>query len=188
MPNNIRNVVVNLAIDWKEQASSIFYLGPVKQTLPVGKAVAKLIDYLVEDMKADPRRIHLIGFSLGAHVMGYAGSFSHHRVGRITGTPHHTFTHTRKEINRDGLYDYIWRELCFLFIGLDPAAPGFELLYGPTEHLDKSDADFVDIIHTSAGLLGFLAPIGHLDFYPNGGIASQPGCSEITKIFSKLLS
>ena len=48
----------------------------------------------------------------------------------------------------------------------------------------KTDADFVDVIHTSARpfipLLGFgmLKPIGHLDFYINGG-AVQPFCLDI---------
>lgn len=61
----------------------------------------------------------------------------------------------------------------------DPAGPYFENT--PAEvRLDKSDADFVDIIHTHAAKLGdasvgILAPIGHVDFYPNGG-DFQPGC------------
>ena len=41
--------------------------------------------------------------------------------------------------------------------------------------LDKSDADFVDVIHTDMGALGTTDKSGHLDFYPNGGI-KQPGC------------
>jgi hypothetical protein len=47
--------------------------------------------------------------------------------------------------------------------------------------LDTTDAEFVDIIHTNGGTLihdqqGFLSPIGHVDFYPNGG-QFQPGCT-----------
>lgn len=34
----------------------------------------------------------------------------------------------------------------------------------------------MDVIHTAAGMVGYLEPIGHCDFYPNGGKASQPGC------------
>lgn len=58
--------------------------------------------------------------------------------------------------------------------GLDPAFP----LYfgGPQFHLSKGDADFVDVIHTDAGILGYPYPIGDVDFYPNMGIKFQPGC------------
>lgn len=47
--------------------------------------------------------------------------------------------------------------------------------------LDKSDADFVDVIHTSDQKIldyvgiGMFMPVGHADFYPNGGNV-QPGC------------
>ncbi|XP_043529865.1 inactive pancreatic lipase-related protein 1-like isoform X2 [Frieseomelitta varia] len=49
-----------------------------------------------------------------------------------------------------------------------------------TMKLHKSDASFVDVIHTNGKLLsqiglGLPEPIGHVDFYPNGG-RSQPGC------------
>lgn len=37
------------------------------------------------------------------------------------------------------------------------------------------DANFVDILHTNAGVLGILYPSGHVDFYFNQ-IVIQPGC------------
>ncbi|CAG2066036.1 unnamed protein product, partial [Timema podura] len=43
-------------------------------------------------------------------------------------------------------------------------------------HLSSDDASFVEIIHTCAGLLGWADPLGHADFYPNGGTSPQPGC------------
>lgn len=59
--------------------------------------------------------------------------------------------------------------------GLDPAKPLFTTL--PLSlRLDPSDAEFVDVIHTDAGIFGFPTSIGHVDFYPNGGISPQPGC------------
>lgn len=65
-------------------------------------------------------------------------------------------------------------------LGLDPAGPFFSLNDTETR-LDTTDADFVDIIHTNSGTLvdnelSFLPPIGHIDFYPNGG-QFQPGCN-----------
>lgn len=39
-----------------------------------------------------------------------------------------------------------------------------------------SDAEYVQVIHTSGGYLGVRHPIGHADFYPNFGCV-QPKCS-----------
>ena len=47
-----------------------------------------------------------------------------------------------------------------------------------------TDADFVDVIHTDLKGLGIDQPIGHLDFYPNGGDV-QPGCGVIATIKGK---
>ena len=52
--------------------------------------------------------------------------------------------------------------------GLDPAGPLF-INESNEKRLYKTDALFVDIIHTSK-TFGFFDPIGHVDFYPNGGI------------------
>ena len=47
--------------------------------------------------------------------------------------------------------------------------------------LNKDDADFVDILHTGGGTdpddRGIFDPIGHVDFYANGG-NHQPGCND----------
>lgn len=70
--------------------------------------------------------------------------------------------------------------------GLDPARPAFEDCIGPENHLDDTDANFVDVIHSCAGYLGFRKPIGMVDFYPNGGGPPQPGCKELSQIFSRI--
>lgn len=59
---------------------------------------------------------------------------------------------------------------------LDPAKPMF-VNAPPEKRIDKGDAEFVDIIHTSSGKFGLEEPLGHADFYPNGGKENQPGCS-----------
>ena len=68
--------------------------------------------------------IHLVGHSLGAHVVGFiAKTVQSMGLGKI------------KQIT-----------------GLDPAYPFFEL-HGPEDRIDKSDAEFVQIIHTNSGFL-----------------------------------
>ena len=59
--------------------------------------------------------------------------------------------------------------------GLDPARPVFDRK--PTEQrLHKTDAEFVDVIHTSFAF-GLQSALGDVDFYPAGGL-QQPGCEE----------
>jgi pancreatic triacylglycerol lipase len=62
---------------------------------------------------------------------------------------------------------------------LDPAGPLFSVR-NAAGRLDASDANYVECIHTNGPTLvlvgaGIGAPIGHADFFPNGG-TSQPGC------------
>ncbi|KAB0799766.1 hypothetical protein PPYR_07646 [Photinus pyralis] len=57
--------------------------------------------------------------------------------------------------------------------GLDPAGPMF-INTAENQRLDKSSAKNVDIIHTSRA--GVSSPVGHADFYVNGGKV-QPNCS-----------
>lgn len=59
---------------------------------------------------------------------------------------------------------------------LDPAYPGFQDTEKTHQNLDPTDAEFVDVVHTCAGILGHSKNLGHADFYPNGGKATQPGC------------
>ncbi|XP_043201132.1 inactive pancreatic lipase-related protein 1-like isoform X4 [Amphibalanus amphitrite] len=74
--------------------------------------------------------------------------------------------------------------------GLDPGQPYFEGTQ-PEVHLDSTDAEFVDIIHTDGRDLlyvgfGFQGPCGDVDFYPNGG-KSQPGCGDFEANVASLI-
>lgn len=48
--------------------------------------------------------------------------------------------------------------------------------------LEKTDAEFVDIMHCNSGKLGLETAIGHADFYPNGG-SVQLDCPSARKDF-----
>ncbi|XP_012552225.1 pancreatic lipase-related protein 2 isoform X2 [Bombyx mori] len=140
-----------IAVDWREISRNKIYPWPAFSTRYVGKQIAKLLQALRNSYRVDSKSIHLIGHSLGAHVMGYAGMFHEGNISRIT--------------------------------GLDPALPLFEIpQLGPDFRLEKSDADFVDIIHTCGGIYGYRRSHGHADFYPNDGRPKQPGCDGIQPI------
>uniref|UniRef100_A0A6P7GIA5 Pancreatic lipase-related protein 3-like isoform X2 n=1 Tax=Diabrotica virgifera virgifera TaxID=50390 RepID=A0A6P7GIA5_DIAVI len=59
-------------------------------------------------------------------------------------------------------------------VGLDPAGPLFTVK-NIDNRLDRSDAKFVQVIHTNGGTLGFRLAMGHAEYFPNEG-ESQPGC------------
>ena len=67
---------------------------------------------------------------------------------------------------------------------LDPAKPLFDHdMTFEDERVSISDANLVDVIHTNAGRIndgacGLPEPLGHADFYPNGGVY-QTGCKDL---------
>ncbi|KAH9524278.1 hypothetical protein Btru_054021 [Bulinus truncatus] len=152
------NVVV---VDWQEGAKGPVYLQAAANTRTVGSMVGRLILDMNSFTNSDFGRFHLIGFSLGAHIMGYAGKevfrLTNQKVGRIT--------------------------------GLDPAGPAYSDT-SRFVRLDSTDGLFVDIIHTNSEKphklgFGITHSIGHVDFYPNGG-EHQPGCPKenLNQIFT----
>ncbi|XP_015436630.1 PREDICTED: lipase member H-A-like [Dufourea novaeangliae] len=65
-------------------------------------------------------------------------------------------------------------------VGLDPAGPLFH--NDTTGTLKAIDAQRVTCVHTDMGVLGVDYSCGGVDFYPNGGKRSQPGCSPIVDL------
>lgn len=111
---------------------------------PVGKHTAEMLVKLTRE-GLDPKKLHIIGMSLGGQTISFIGKSFRQQSGT--------------NISR--------------ITALEPAGPCFRNL-GPEDRLDKSDADFVDVINTNIDLMGMAAPVGHVNFYINGG-ESQPG-------------
>ncbi|CAH0717571.1 unnamed protein product, partial [Brenthis ino] len=111
----------------------------------IGRRLGEMLAGLVYKGQ-DPKHIHIIGHSLGAHISGFAGktfeNITGFRVGRIS--------------------------------GLDPAGPCFSHIE-PDCRLKETDADYVDVIHTDAGVYGIRDAVGHADYFPNSG-SKQPNC------------
>ena len=111
----------------------------------MGRAIAHMFNEIRHSYGFRPEQFHCAGHSLGGHVCSYAAKYCKSHFG---------FT-----INR--------------VTGMDAAGPMFEKTTSEVR-IDKSDANFVDLIHTNGGnedqgFLGINAAVGHADFFPNGG-------------------
>src|SRR5699024_8637081 len=114
----------NISVDWGPLSEVPCYTTAYLNTWHVGQCVAILAVSLIP-LGVNPSFLHLIGFSLGAHIAGFTGANLKKSLqvlpGRIT--------------------------------GLDPALPFFATPANEWK-LDSSDAKFVDIVHTSSGSFG----------------------------------
>lgn len=73
-----------LVVDWEKGATLPNYVQAAANARLVGRQVAQAIRGLMR-LGARPKDFHLVGFSLGAHVAGFAGS-ELANISRITGT------------------------------------------------------------------------------------------------------
>ena len=72
-----------IAVDWEELANK-WYFTAVKYIKDIGNSTAAFINSLhLQGLHFN--KLHLIGFSLGAHIAGIAGSLVNGRISRITG-------------------------------------------------------------------------------------------------------
>lgn len=130
-------------VDWTPSAFDPTYAIARAAVNNIGRFLGEDINYMLDQLNYPSSYINLIGFCLGAHIAGEAGS--------ITGGQVYTI------------------------VGLDPARPLF--VYSDTDNrLDPTDAQFVHVIHTDSNFVSFLEPLGHVEYYPNGGII-QAGCT-----------
>jgi hypothetical protein len=74
-----------ISVDWRQLAAGPDYPRAVANVQLVGSLTGSFVKFLVSK-GADLRRVHLIGFSLGAHVVGRAGQTMNSEIPRITGT------------------------------------------------------------------------------------------------------
>ncbi|XP_052895462.1 phospholipase A1-like [Anopheles moucheti] len=146
-------------VDWGKLSRLPCYPTAAFNTKQAGECTATfLIGLQANHPEFSTRDLHAIGFSLGAHVL----SFTSNALEKSIGVKFRRIT------------------------GLDPALPFFATAR-PHWKLDQSDADFVDVIHTNAGVYGKIEACGHVDFYMNGG-QNQPGCEKDSSEYQPLCS
>ncbi|XP_052849334.1 vitellogenin-1-like [Drosophila gunungcola] len=145
---NCRGDVNFVAVDAARFVDTL-YTWSAFNTEEIGENIALGLVKLLDVMPVE--NIHLIGHSLGAHIVGSAGRHLQGLTGKIV--PRIT--------------------------GLDPAKPCFnegEVLSG----LLRGDARFIDVIHSNPGVLGKRDPLGDVDFYPGGMGPLPAGCFSVT--------
>lgn len=122
------------------------YTIAAKNTRIVGKYLSDFIKSVSKSTGISYSKMTLCGHSMGAHIVGIAGGYIDGKIGKI--------------------------------IGLDPAGWSFTkpFMISTKDRLDKTDAKFVQCIHTDSSNLGTSVRLGHQDFYPNNGNSPQPGC------------
>ncbi|XP_072938723.1 phospholipase A1-like [Epargyreus clarus] len=146
-----RNVIL---LDWEEEAMSGLLgikLGYAFSAVPNAMKIGEQLGHALAQLShggMNMSEVHLMGHSLGAHLMAYAGRKARslgHVVSRIT--------------------------------GLDPARALFEGTFSFYSGLDRTCAKFVDIIHSNPGHYGVSKATGSVDFWPNfKNNGMQPGC------------
>ncbi|XP_026762736.3 lipase member H-A-like [Galleria mellonella] len=114
----------------------------VTRNLPaIGKHTAEMLYNLTQqNVGFDPKKFEMVGLSLGGETISFiAKSYK-----ALSGV----------KISR--------------LTALDPSGPCFRNR-GPDRRLDKSDADYVEVIGTNIDGLGIATPVGHVNIYINGG-------------------
>ena len=75
-------------MDWLKGAKLVNYKQSASNGRLVGTQVSKLLQLISQNTDAVANSFHVIGFSLGAHIAGYAGRLmriSRTPIGRISG-------------------------------------------------------------------------------------------------------
>lgn len=78
-----------VSVDWSKGASGLLYPKNVANCQLTGREIGYLLYRLNSERGLDLGKVHLIGFSLGAHIAGLAGRWTKQQygltVGRVTG-------------------------------------------------------------------------------------------------------
>merc|ERR1719183_2199115 len=136
---------VNLiGVDWRPLSGSAH-----SRTKLAGAAVADMIADLIARKQSSLKDIHVICFSWGCQVAGYASWYLKKKnilISRLTAT--------------------------------DPGRIMFDRQVAD-KRISFDDAQLVDVIHSNTKKLGWQWPVGHVDFYPNGGDGLFKGSQKI---------
>ncbi|RNA24596.1 pancreatic triacylglycerol lipase [Brachionus plicatilis] len=143
-----------IAVDWAELARGGTLIMNYWKAIDNMKIASVIMSNYLKKMDLNEKNFHCIGFSLGAHMCSI-------------------FYKT---------YFDMFKIRPGRITGLDPAGPFFASKKN-NEKLHFTDADLVDIVHTSDEF-GLSEKNGHMDFYPDLGDVNA--CNEVKQRFDNL--
>ncbi|XP_043673576.1 inactive pancreatic lipase-related protein 1-like [Vespula pensylvanica] len=161
---NLTNAILNkrdanvLCVDWSK-GSTTNYIQAAANIRIVGAEITRVVKHLINFQMANAEEFHLIGHSLGAHIMSYVGK-------NITGISRITALDPAQP-------------------GFQAKDPAVRIDKKDAKLVDIIHTDgkaFVPFLG-----LGMTVSVGHIDFFVNGGFA-QPNCFLDDKPFIKSIA
>lgn len=145
-----------LVVDWERGAAGSYPDAGVNTPM-AGALISRFLKKIVDatNRAIGPDNITLIGFSMGAQVMGFAGR--------------HFYNYTKEKLRR--------------ISGLDPAGWLYENTGATLNQNDAQYVDVIHTNAGSIKnfRIGLNQSVGHVDFYPNGGTV-QTGCKNTPNV------
>lgn len=145
--NNTYLIIIDHSAYTSKQGGKIkSYERSVSYAYYIGKALGEFLADL-HTYGYPSKNIHCIGHSLGAQMLGYAGT-----------------TYLNRTLEK------VWR-----VTGIDPAGPCFSNGF-IQDHVRSGVAEYVEVYHCNAGGLGTTAVLADADFFYNRKGKRQPNC------------
>lgn len=79
-----------ICVDWTQYSTDLSYAMATLRAKRIGKDVSKFLKRITDDLTEGVENIHLIGHSLGAHIVGFTGKKLAGWIPRITGISFYT--------------------------------------------------------------------------------------------------
>ncbi|XP_011552131.3 lipase member H-B [Plutella xylostella] len=140
MGKTYRKMGYNVLLMEANRFLTLHYPISARYVRPIGMHIAEMLTNLTQPGLMDLNKFELAGISLGGQLISFVAKNYH----RITGNKIPRLT------------------------ALDPSGPCFRN-NDPENRLDDSDGDLVVVIETNIDGFGMAAPVGHVNFYVNGG-------------------
>lgn len=74
-----------ICVDWKQYSTDILYAVAKARAKHIAKDIANVLSRITNNMTEGIEDMHLIGHSMGAHIVGFVGKRLTNLIPRITG-------------------------------------------------------------------------------------------------------